>query len=300
MIKYFHASKKKIPYFEGWYLKHQADGRMIAFISAVHADAGGKWTASIQVITEQGSWCFPYTMSQCRIDRKNFRVKIGNNVFAEQGMWINLKNKEISISGQILYGPFTMLEQNIMGPFRFLPFLQCNHGVISMMHKTYGNLVVNGTGLELNNGTGYIETDWGSSFPKEYLWTQCILGDINKGSIMLSIADVPIGRKSFCGCICAICHHGRTYRLATYLGASIVRYNEEEAVIEQRKLRLKITKLGERSFNLNAPQKGSMSRTIRESPVCRVRYQFWKDKKVIFDRTENHASYEYVNEMIIQ
>lgn len=285
---------KKYPYFEGWYLKHQRGEQMIAFIPALHADIKGAWTASIQVITEQGSWCFPYPASQCKVSKKQFRIKIGNNLFTEKGIWIDLKSKEMSISGEVVYGPFTPLEKDIMGPFRFLPFLECNHGVISMMHKTYGSLIVNGARVTLNNGTGYIETDWGTSFPKEYLWTQCILGEENKGSIMLSAADVPIGRKSFRGCICAINFRGFTYRLATYLGASTVVYSEDEVVIKQGKLCLRVLKLGERSFGLNAPQKGSMSRTIRESPVCRVRYQLWKGGNTIFDITDNHASYEYV------
>ena len=62
---------EKFPYFEGWYLKHQADGKMIAFIPAVHAGITGEWEASVQVITGEGSWCVSYPESQCRIDQKN-------------------------------------------------------------------------------------------------------------------------------------------------------------------------------------------------------------------------------------
>ena len=114
MTRYYHGKKKKYPYFEGWYLKHQAEGRMIAFIPAIHADEQGKWTASIQMITEEGSWCFSYPASQCTIERRRFRVMIGENLFTEKGIWVNLKNKDVSVYGNISYGPFAKLKKDIM------------------------------------------------------------------------------------------------------------------------------------------------------------------------------------------
>lgn len=296
MTRYYHGKKKKYPYFEGWYLKHQAEGRMIAFIPAIHADEQGKWTASIQMITEEGSWCFSYPASQCTIERRRFRVMIGENLFTEKGIWVNLKNKDVSVYGNISYGPFAKLKKDIMGPFKRVPFLECNHGVLSMMHRTRGGLLINGREVDLDEGLGYIETDWGSSFPKEYLWTQCIFTEKKKGSLMLSVADVPIGRWCFRGCICQIEVPGRTYRLATYLGAKVRRLSASEAVVRQGKLCLKVTKLGERSYGLSAPRQGSMTRIIRESPVCRIRYQLWEKGSQIFDIVDNHASFEYVKD----
>ncbi|BDF03115.1 tocopherol cyclase family protein [[Clostridium] hylemonae] len=285
---------KKYPYFEGWYLKHQANGEMIAFIPAVHAGITGEWEASVQVITGEGAWNFPYPVSECSIDKKNFRIKIGDNLFSKKGIKVDLKNREMSIKGGISYGPFTGLKKDIMGPFRLLPFLECNHGVVSMRHRARGSVTVNGKTLDMTGGTGYIETDWGHSFPKEYVWTQCLFNGKQEGSIMLSAADVPLWGRSFRGVICAAYLGGHMYRMATYLGARIVRYNEREVYLKQRKLFLKVTKLGERSFGLYAPQKGSMSRIIRESPVCRVRYQMWYGKKSILDITDNNASFEAV------
>ena len=60
-----------------------------------------------------------------------------------------------------------------MGPFRFLPGMECSHGVISMGHALEGTLTLNGAVLDFAGGTGYVETDRGRSFPSAYLWTQC-------------------------------------------------------------------------------------------------------------------------------
>lgn len=48
------------------------------------------------------------------------------------------------------------------------------------------------------NGWGYWEGDQGRSFPKEYAWTQCRLPN---GSLMLSMADIPIAGVHFTGII---------------------------------------------------------------------------------------------------
>ena len=50
-----------------------------------------------------------------------------------------------------------------MGPFRFIPFLQCRHGVVSMSHKTKGSIQINGDSINFHGGRGYAEKDCGCS-----------------------------------------------------------------------------------------------------------------------------------------
>ena len=58
-----------------------------------------------------------------------------------------------------------------MGPFHYLPFLECNHAIISLRHHITGSLKVNNQKFQII-GDGYIEKDWGRSFPQDYLWLQ--------------------------------------------------------------------------------------------------------------------------------
>ena len=56
-MRYFHGAARQRPYFEGWYLKcRTAEGAAIALIPAYHADGAGRRSASLQVITDSGSW----------------------------------------------------------------------------------------------------------------------------------------------------------------------------------------------------------------------------------------------------
>ncbi|CUX38800.1 tocopherol cyclase family protein [Clostridium sp. C105KSO13] len=294
--RYFHGDKKHSPYFEGWYLKHQIEEKTIAFIPAVHADKNGKWSASLQVLLSDGkndgAWYLPWPTKECKVERNKFRVQLGENIFSEKGISIDIENEKLSVHGKVAYSGFQKIRGDIMGFFRFLPLMQCSHGVISMCHSLKGNLKINGEIIKFTGGKGYIETDWGRSFPRDYLWTQCWFGD--KNSIMVSAADVPIMRKSFRGCICAIHYNRKEYRLGTYYGARIPVYGDGRIALKEGRKLLKVTRLDEHPFKLRAPALGSMERMIKESPICRVRYEFWVGKKKLIDIISGQASYEQV------
>lgn len=298
----FRGFRKKHSYFEGWYLKHQKGNQAIAFIPSFHVDEKGKKTASIQVITNDGAYHFPFTAEEFNVSEKGFCVKIGNNLFSERGTSINLANEKFSVSGTLHYSSFAKLGTDIMGPFHLIPFMQCSHGVLSMLHQLRGTLHINGTDYDFTGGTGYVEKDFGSSFPENYTWTQTSDWTGKQDcSLMASAAKIPFGPCSFQGCICAIWHHGKEYRLATYRGARILKDTADELVIAQGKYRLHVKREGTKEAGnagtdqeLLAPVQGSMSRMIKENIACRVHYCFLSGKRVLFEFATDRASFESV------
>ncbi|MEF9945354.1 MAG: tocopherol cyclase family protein [Lachnospiraceae bacterium] len=297
--RYFHGSEKKYPFFEGWYFKHQSKQGIIAFIPAFHVNPRGRWSASIQVITNQQAYYIEYPIQTCKIGCETLYIKIGKNIFSEKGIYIDIQEKDIQIRGNISYTPFTALRFDIMGPFRYLPFMQCNHGVLSLTHQLKGILVMNGKQMQLSKGTGYIEKDWGYSFPKAYRWTQCNFIQGGNNCIMLSIATIPLWKIKFTGCICVIYYRGIEYRMATYQGVQIIKSSPREIIIQQRNLRLQVTKLEEGAQKLRAPQHGCMKRIIYENPACRVRYQFWENHRLLFNIVSDNAGFEQAGNCLI-
>lgn len=286
-------------YFEGWYLKHEKDGYSIAFIPAYHIDMDGNRTASIQVITDHGSYNFPFKEEELTMSGESFCVKIGNNTFSERGSSVDLCSDELRVAGTLHYSPFISLKSDIMGPFHLLPFMQCSHGVLSMIHQLKGQLRINGKEYDFTGGTGYVEKDFGNSFPSNYTWTQCSDWTGKQDcSVMASAANIPLGPIHFKGCICAVWYQGKEYRLATYLGAVIVTDNPRELIVKQGRYRLFISRAAENKteHTLRAPVKGNMSRIIKENIACTVRYCFMSGKRIIFDFTSDRASYESVME----
>lgn len=296
MKKYYHGAAKHGPYFEGWYLKLQTnDHKSLALIPAVHIGSTNQLHASLQVITNDAAWWLEYPCTEFHASETLFQIHLSKNTFNEKGIWLNVNQNGLSLHGMVQFGPFTPLKSDIMGPFRFVPGMECSHGVISMGHSLEGALILNGENRDFSGGMGYAETDRGSSFPNAYLWTQCIWQEAKCNSLMLSIAAIPLLGGHFTGCICTILHDGKEYRLATYRGARAERWSKNGALVHQGNYRLSVELLAGHRFPLRAPEKGNMSRTIYERLCCKVRYRFWCGDRLLFDHIDDCASFEYAD-----
>ena len=51
------------------------------------------------------------------------------------------------------------LSPGIMGPYSFIPFMECYHGILSMNHKILGSLKYNDENISFNGGKCYMEKD---------------------------------------------------------------------------------------------------------------------------------------------
>ena len=283
------------PYFEGWYFKCQTKaGKTVALIPAIHRDSSGQSSASLQVISEAGTWWLEYPEAEFHVLRQPLRVSLGPNTFGEEGISLQVERSGLSLNGDLRDGPLTPLQSDIMGPFRFISELECTHGVVSMGHGLDGMLILNGETLDFSGGLGYIETDRGRSFPDKYLWTQCNWAKPENTGLMLAVATIPILKHvRFTGVICSIHYNKREYRLATYKGARIKAWSEHGAEVIQGKYRLLVEVLEKQGQPLRAPVEGAMGRIIHESLCSKVRYRFLEKGHLLFDLTDDGASFEY-------
>lgn len=274
-------------YFKGYYFKCCGGGRAAALIPALHID-GKKRSASLQVVTDNGAFVIPY--SDIRFGRKPPEITIGKNRFSSRGIILDACSGDCRIYGKLRFGRLQKIKYDIMGPFRFVPWMQCRHEVISMSHFVEGRMNINGIAYRFDGGRGYIEGDSGRSFPGEYVWTQCHFA---QGSLMLAVADVPLPGTRFRGVIAAIAVNGREYRLATYLGARVAAAGDNAVTVKQGSYTLYAKLLQARHQTLNAPVNGKMARRIRESVSCRAFYRFTHKDKVLLEFESGDASFEY-------
>lgn len=264
------SKNKEKKFFKGFYFKHQKDDDVVSFI--VGKTSSEKF---IQVITDDESYVIPF---------------IGNNIFSSRGINVNIKYGEVSIIGKIKYSNLTPIKYDIMGPFKYFP-MECRHIIVSMKHDLMGSIAINNKIMDFSGGTGYIEGDSGMSFPKSYTWIQC--NDFKCDlSIVASVADIPFYCCQFKGCICVIMYCGREYRLATYLGAKIIKCDQDEMILVQREYMLQINMTRNNSQKLKSPFKGRMSGNILESVSTHARFRFYKNNKILFDLQSEHASVE--------
>lgn len=274
-------------YFKGWYFKCCSKNKTVAFIPAYHCSSNKK-TASLQVITDDTAFNIPF--NDLKYSKKTLSVKMGNCRFSKKGIILNEKNNEHKLKGVLRFESLSPIKYDIMGPFSLIPFMQCRHSVYSMSHRIYGHIEVDGTHYNFIDGTGYIEGDSGYSFPKQYIWTQCCF---ENGSMMLSVADIPLFGFHFTGIIGIVLLDGKEYRIATYLGARIYSIKKNSVTVRQGNYELTAGLLKMNSQPLSAPVNGSMCRTIHESASCRAYYRFSHKGKVLCEFVSNRAGFEF-------
>lgn len=289
----FHGDNKNHSYFEGWYFKQQIGSEVFAIIPSISINKDGTKLAFVQIITNTNSYNIEYSFSQFKVSKNKLFIKIGRNIFCDKYIYLDIKNKYIICKGKILFSKFTPIKYNIMGVFGLFPFMECNHGVLSLYHKLNGEMTINNNSINFNNGLGYIEKDWGSSFPKKYAWIQSNDFDNCKCCVLVSVAEIPFLGFNFRGCICVVYYKNKEYRLATYNGVRIIKCNKKSLILEQKQYRLEISIKENLPQKLSAPDNGNMTRIIHENACCTARFIFIKNNNILFDYESTSTSFEF-------
>ncbi len=274
-------------YFCGWYYRCQSENHTLAVIPSVHR-AGKDKFCTIQLITNSDAFNLRLPISDYHKDRT--RIRMGKNSFSPEGIRLDMQSETFCAKGDIRFGPFTPLRYDIMGPFQFVPYMQCRHSIYSLHHRVDGEIIINGKSYSFYNGLGYMEGDRGRSFPKNYLWTQC---SFPQGAVILSVADIPLGKLHFTGVIGIVYLHGKEHRLATYLGAKAVRITPDKIIIRQGTAVLTVIPQNTGGHSLLAPENGRMGRFIREQLACPVHFRFEKDGVTLLDVDTPNAALEF-------
>lgn len=273
----FQGRKKKKSYFEGWYFKMAKGEQVLAIIPGIALGTDGKEKhAFIQVLSSisQESWYITYPFESFSADKKRLDVTIGENHFTTDSITLHIDREELKLSGNVTHEdhrpfPVTLEAPGIMGWYAYVPFMECFHGVVSMHHTLQGNLQLNGTQLDWSQGDGYIEKDWGTSFPSAWIWMQSNCFPSKEVACMLSVAKIPFLGRTFTGFLGYVLVGDRLIRFGTYTGAKIIKLKTDgtHAVVQIRDksnvIKFK-AELGP-TAHLAAPRQGNMNRSIHES-----------------------------------
>ena len=269
-----------------------------------------KQHAFIQIIDGRTARSFYYTfpINQFSFSRKEFAIKIGQNFFSKDQLILDIPNDSTSVAGQVHMSQLTpfskkkMLQPGIMGWYRYVPFMQCYHGVVSLNHKLEGMVTLNNKVYNFNRGTGYVEKDWGSSMPLAWIWIESNNFSSENTSFMLSVANIPWLGNSFTGFLGFFLHDSTIYKFATYTHAKIeLEKLAQDTVcinIHDKHYRYFIKTYRISSGVLKAPVKGSMDRRIPESIDARLELKV-TDRKgyLIFNGKTSVTGFEMVGDM---
>lgn len=261
-------------YFEGWYFKvvNASETKAFAFIPGIAMEESGESHAFIQFLDgkEKRSEYFSYDAASFVPSDSKFELSIENNFFSADGIRLDLPKVTGSLNfSDVAPWPSRWYSPGIMGPYTFVPFMECNHGIVSMDHGLSGSLTVNGEMIDFTGGRGYIEKDWGHSFPSAYIWMQSNHFSSPGISFKASIARIPWVTGNFTGFIAGLWLGGRLYRFTEYNGTRLSRLSVTDGTVDleftNRSGIISISAPVDRATSLASPMKGLMGGRIEES-----------------------------------
>lgn len=284
-FKFQNLKDKK--YFEGWYYKHTTNEYTFSIIPGISKNKKDPH-AFIQIIENitNNSHYYKYPIEQFKYDNETFQI--GNNFFKENRIIININNK---IKADLKYFNITPLESTklnptIMGPFHYLK-MQCNHSIISLNHTITGTFSIEQKNIDLTNARGYIEKDYGSSFPKNYTWIQA---NNKNTSLFFAIANIPL-IFNFQGYIAVLLYNDKQYKFTTY-NLSKINIKENTYILKKGIYTLIIEIFPKNKYKLISPKLGEMNDYIYESLNTITHITLYKKKKIIIKQTFNNTTYE--------
>ena len=288
-------------YFEGWYFKNIGVNEGISFIPGISINEKEK-ISFIQVITKDNSWFIDYDIEEFEYNDDPFWIRVGKSYFSKERVHIDIEDKELDlvVKGDLKYRNNVCLKKEIMGIFSRIPFMECKHSILCMKNSVDGIVFINDKKMEIFNGNGYIEKDFGKSFPKYYIWGEGNCFEDKDCSFFVSVADIFFKIFSFKGFICSLMLKNKEYRFASYNNSKILKYevndNGYELVLKKGKYILEIEAYSEDGFMLKAPVNGKMDKEILETISGCIKVILKKNNKVMFLDDCNNCGIEIVKE----
>ncbi len=290
----YHGWGKKKRFFEGWYYKivSKDEKSAFAFIPGIAMDENGNKQAFIQILNGKNSTSeyikFPF--ESFKANSKKHIIEIDQNRFTTHSIDLNLPN----IRGSLKFENVTpwsnsFFSPGIMGPFSFVPFMECYHGILSMDHLITGELSIKNKKVNFTHGRGYTEKDWGHSFPIGYVWMQSNHFREPEISFKCSVAKIPFKIFSFNGFIAGLWLKNKLIEFTTYNFSKVkkckINDKQVEIEIENPKHILKILVHRSKTATLAAPIQGFMDAKVDESMNSKIEVNLFdkKNDKILFE-----------------
>jgi tocopherol cyclase len=306
----FQGSKYRRKYFEGWYFKlvDAAEETILAVVPGIalgvsHEDSH----AFVQVFNgKTGDYTyFTFSVNDFLPASRRFEVRIAENYFSASELRLELQQPSRRIRGELQFKnvipyPKRLLSPGFMGWASFVPFMQCKHGIVSMNHTLEGALEIDGERITFDGGKGYIEKDWGHSFPSAYIWMHSNHFTHEAVSFTLVLARLSWLGLRITGFGAALWYNDRVYTLATYMGARITRLeynaNQVRLTIEDKRFELVIEAIQGSAWPLKSPVRGSMAGTVTESLTSTLHLTAYEKtkggKQLLLEDTGRNAGLE--------
>ncbi|MCB8965604.1 MAG: hypothetical protein H6660_01820 [Ardenticatenaceae bacterium] len=310
---WYHGHTHKAPFFEGWYYKLvDASGHhRFAIIPGIFLSRTPH--AFVQVLDgRSGSAYYHEFKERCFWAAKDrFEVHIGANRFSQTQLNLYIERPRQTIEGELHFHqttpwPSALTSPGMMGWYAWVPTMECYHGVVSLDHAITGTLTIDGETIDFSGGRGYIEKDWGQSFPAAWIWLQSNHFETQGTCLTGSTAIIPWRRSAFRGFTVGLWHEKQLYRFATYTGAKTAHLQVSDDTVEwvlrdkKRELHIVAAQGAQSEFGLlKGPDRVEMGKRVAETLTAVLHIQLNDisngQTRLIFEGNGRYAGLEVHN-----
>jgi tocopherol cyclase len=258
---------KKRNFFEGWFHKIYSAKHQTSFVIIYGYTTGNSYDkfGFIQfLIPNKNVEIYYFSKNEISYNPKNHSVQMGSNILSLKEIKINLKDiyMDLNLSDNLPISSF----KNSMGYAYFIPTLPCYHSVLNKSHLISGEINLFNNNYLLDNDLGYMEKNWGTSFPEKYFWIQAVEPHNPNVSLLFSQAEIKWMGKSFIKHVGHLRINGEELDLRT-LTLFNVSYNNTipeniTITIKSKQIKLEMRFSVAKKYMFKGPLKGKLSRDI--------------------------------------
>ncbi len=263
-------------FFEGWFQKVYSKSHKASFILiygyATHNsdDEFGFLQILIPNQTPEIVY-FPKNEVACDIEQHIFHM--GKNLLTTELIRIDINGLSIELNLKNTQ-PFRTFK-NSMGYTYFIPNLPCYHSVLNTVQSVSGEIQHNGVRYMLDHEMGYLEKNWGTTFPESYFWVHAIDPNNPAISLLFSRAKIVWLGKTYIKHVGYLRFDGQQIELRALKNFSVSNSNisPENRSIQIRSASAQIDlALGYgREVLFKGPKDGALSRSIAHQTDARIK-----------------------------
>ena len=291
--EFFYGNLKKTDYFERWhvYLVDASKQHMLSIVLGVLLQGKEKY-AFIQIgsniphlnrIVKYPIEAFSYTSDS---------ITIENNVLSRDYIQLDLDEEKFQLNGKIIFSQGKQLETKfwrpgLMGPIKWLPFLNSYHEVLSLTHIIMGEINFNNKEISFDEGRGALDKDWGKSFPNVWFWMQCNHFQKHDAAMMVGVARMPIFLNYYTAFAMPFYFNDKTEIYANYTGAHIAKLYRYKGyihlIITEKSKVIALKVFGKEDVPLIASPMGHLIRDVYECIDSKIEVKVTQGGRTVFE-----------------
>jgi hypothetical protein len=258
---------KEDKYFEGWFQKVYSKKHKSSFIIIYGYATRNSYDTFgfIQVlIPNENIKILYFPKSEISCDPNRHIIRMGNNMLTTELIRINSSNLNIHLN--LSNNQPIQTFKNSMGYTYFIPNLPCYHSVMNSSHVVAGKIFYNDVRYTLDNEIGYLEKNWGTSFPETYFWLHAVDPTDRQVSLLFSRAEIKWLGQKFIKHIGHFHFDGKEIDLRDlkhFSYSSFMPSPENQILrITSKAISLEISILYRKKVKFKGPKEGQLSRDI--------------------------------------